>query len=137
MQKQSIGLLLLRIMVGWVFLSEGIQKFLYPATLGVGRFTKIGIPVPSIMAPFVGTVEIVCGTLLIVGLFTLLASVPLLGVISVAIVTTKVPMLLKQGFWAAMHEGRPDFCMVLGLVAILCLGAGSMSLDARRQPLAR
>jgi uncharacterized membrane protein YphA (DoxX/SURF4 family) len=91
MQKQSTGLLLLRIMVGWVFLSEGIQKFLYPATLGVGRFTKIGIPVPSIMAPFVGTVEIVCGTLLIVGLFTSLASVPLLGVISVAIATTKAP----------------------------------------------
>ncbi len=134
MRKQSIGLLLLRIFVGWVFLSEGIQKFLFPAALGVGRFTKIGIPAPSIMAPFVGTVEIVCGTLVILGLFTSLATVPLLGVISVAIATTKVPMLLKQGFWAAMHEGRTDFCMLLGLIAILCLGAGSISLDARRQP---
>ena len=137
MQKQSIGLLLLRILVGWVFLSEGIQKFLFPAALGVGRFMKIGIPAPSFMAPFVGTVEIVCGTLLIVGLFTALASVPLLCVISVAIATTKIPMLLKQGFWAAMHEGRTDFCMLLGLIAILCLGAGSLSLDARRHPRSR
>src|SRR5579862_1224782 len=128
MQKQSVGILLLRILVGWVFLSEGIQKFLFPAALGVGRFTKIGIPAPSVMAPFVGAVEIVCGTLLIVGLFTKLASIPLLGVISVALATTKVPMLLKQGFWAAMHEARTDFCMLLGLIAILCLGAGSLSL---------
>lgn len=133
MQKQPIGLLLLRILVGWVFLSEGIQKFLYPAALGVGRFTKIGIPAPSIMAPFVGVVEIVCGTLLILGLFSALASVPLLIDISVAIATTKIPMLLKQGFWAAMHEARTDFCMLLGLIAILCLGAGSLSLDARRR----
>jgi len=132
MNKESLGLLLLRILVGWVFLSEGIQKFLFPAALGVGRFTKIGIPAPAVMAPFVGVVEIVCGTLLIVGLFTALATVPLLIDIAVAIATTKIPMLLKQGFWAAMHEARTDFCMLLGLVAIVCLGAGAVSLDARR-----
>lgn len=132
MTKESLGLLLLRILVGWVFLSEGIQKFLFPAALGVGRFTKIGIPAPAVMAPFVGVVEIVCGTLLIVGLFTALATVPLLIDIAVAIATTKIPMLLKQGFWAAMHEARTDFCMLLGLVAIVCLGAGAVSLDARR-----
>jgi len=132
MQKQSIGILLLRILVGWVFLSEGIQKFLFPAALGVGRFTKIGIPAPAAMASFVGVVEIVCGTLLILGFFTAVATLPLLIDIIVAIATTKVPLLLKQGFWAAMHEGRTDFCMLLGLVAIFCLGAGSLSLDARR-----
>ena len=132
MNKESLGLLLLRILVGWVFLSEGIQKFLFPAALGVGRFTKIGIPAPAVMAPFVGVVEIVCGTLLIVGLFTALATVPLLIDIAVAIATTKIPILLKQGFWAAMHEARTDFCMLLGLVAIVCLGAGAVSLDARR-----
>jgi putative oxidoreductase len=133
MQKQSIGLLLLRVLVGWVFLSEGIQKFLFPTALGVGRFTKIGIPAAGVMAPFVGVVEIVCGTLLIAGLFTALAAVPLLVDIVVAIATTKIPMLAKQGFWAAMHEGRTDFCMLLGLVAIMCLGPGTLSLDARRR----
>ena len=133
-QRQAAwGLLLLRILVGWVFLSEGIQKFLYPAALGPGRFAKIGIPFPQIMAPFVGVVEIVCGTLLILGLFTMLAVVPLLIDILVAIATTKVPMLFNQGFWAAMHEGRTDFCMFLGLIAIALLGAGRLSLDARER----
>jgi uncharacterized membrane protein YphA (DoxX/SURF4 family) len=78
-------------------------------------------------------VEIVCGALLIVGLFTLAAVLPLLIDILVAIVTTKLPMLMKQGFWAAMHEGRTDFCMVIGLLAIALLGAGALSLDARRR----
>ncbi|MBV8631897.1 MAG: DoxX family protein [Silvibacterium sp.] len=137
MQRQSIGLLLLRVLVGWVFFSEGIQKFLFPAALGVGRFTNIGIPAPGVMAPFVGVVEILCGTLLIVGLFTVLATVPLLINIAVAIATTKFPMLLKLGFWAAMHEARTDFCMLLGLLAIACLGAGALSLDARRAPSGR
>ena len=131
--RLSSGILLVRILVGWVFLSEGIQKFLFPASLGAGRFAKIGIPVPQFTGPFVGVVEIVCGTLLIVGLFTTLATVPLLIDIAVAIATTKVPMLLKQGFWATMHEGRTDFCMLLGLIAIALLGAGGLSLDERRR----
>jgi putative oxidoreductase len=120
--RQAWGLLLVRILVGWVFLTEGIQKFLFPAALGVGRFTKIGIPAPQVMAPFVGAVEVVCGALVIVGVMTAWAAVPLLMVIAVAIATTKAPMLVHQGFWAAMHEGRTDFCMLLGLVAILLLG---------------
>jgi len=132
MNKDAIGKLLLRLLVGWVFLSEGIQKFLFPAALGVGRFVKIGIPLPGFFAPFVGAVEILCGSLLIVGLFTRLAAVPLLIDIAVAICSTKLPMLLKQGFWATMHEARTDFCMLLGLLAILSLGAGAFSLDARR-----
>jgi putative oxidoreductase len=131
-QQAAWGLLLLRLLVGWVFLSEGIQKFLYPAALGAGRFQKIGIPAAAFTGPFVGIVECVCGTLLIVGLFTALATIPLLIDIAVAIATTKVPLLLKQGFWAAMHEGRTDFCMLLGLVAILLLGAGGLSLDRWR-----
>lgn len=123
--------LLIRLMIGWVFLSEGIQKFLFPDTLGVGRFIKIGIPAPHFFAPFVGGVEIICGALLILGLLTGLAAIPLLSDISVAIVTTKIPMLAKSGFWSAMHEARTDYCMLLGLLFILIVGAGSLSLDAR------
>ncbi len=85
------------------------------------------------MAPFVGVVEIACGSLVILGLFTALAVLPLLIDILVAIATTKIPMFLKQGFWAAMHEGRTDFCMLLGLIAIALLGAGRFSLDATRR----
>lgn len=129
---QSAGILFIRLMIGWVFLSEGIQKFLFPDALGSGRFAKIGILWPQYTAPFVGVVEIVCGSLLILGLAAAWASVPLLIDIAVAIWTTKLPLYHKQGFWAAMHEGRTDFCMVLSLMAILCLGAGWYSLDARR-----
>src|ERR1041385_455875 len=83
---------LIRLIVGLVFFTEGIQKFLYPDTLGVGRFTKIGIPSPEIMAPFVGVVEIVCGALIVIGLLTRLASIPLIIDITLAIITTKIPM---------------------------------------------
>jgi uncharacterized membrane protein YphA (DoxX/SURF4 family) len=86
-----------RVIVGWVFLSEGIQKFLLPEALGAGRFAKIGIPSPEIMGPFVGVVEIVCGALLILGLCTRLAAIPLWIDISVAILSTKVPILLERG----------------------------------------
>ena len=125
------AVILVRALVGGVFLSEGIQKFLFPAALGVGRFTTIGIPAPQIMAPFVGVVETVCGLLVILGLVTRLAAVPLLIDILVAIATTKVPMLLKSGFWAAAHEARTDYCMLLGSIFLVAVGGGRWSLDAR------
>jgi len=124
------AIILVRLLVGGVFLSEGIQKFLYPAVLGVGRFAKIGIPAPQIMAPFIGVVEISCGLLLALGLLTRLAALPLLIDIVVAIATTKVPMLLKDGFWSMAHEGRTDYSMLLGLLFLLFVGAGRCSLDA-------
>jgi len=124
--------ILIRLLVGGVFLAEGIQKFLFPAALGVGRFIKIGIPAPQFFAPFVGVVEILCGALLIVGLFTRLATIPLIIDISVAIATTKVPMLFRAGFWATVHEARTDYCMLLGLVFLLLVGSGPFSIDQRR-----
>ena len=122
--------LLVRLLAGGVFLSEGIQKFLYPLELGTGRFIKIGIPAPDVMAPFVGVVEIVCGVLLIAGLLTRLAAVPLIVDITVAIWTTKIPILMKQGFWAMAHEARTDWCMLLGSVFLMLAGAGAWSIDA-------
>lgn len=122
--------ILIRLATGAVFLSEGIQKFLFPAALGVGRFTKIGIPDPEIMAPFVGVVEIGCGTLLMLGLLTRLATVPLIIDMLVAIATTKIPILLKSGFWAMAHEARTDFTMLLGCLFFLIVGAGRWSADA-------
>jgi putative oxidoreductase len=125
--------ILIRLLVGGVFLAEGIQKFLFPAALGAGRFIKIGIPAPQFFAPFVGIVEILCGALLIVGLFTRLAALPLIIDISVAIVMTKIPMLSRAGFWATVHEARTDYCMLLGLVFLLLVGSGPFSIDQRRK----
>lgn len=141
--RAPASVLLIRVMVGAVFLTEGIQKFLYPDELGVGRFIKIGIPAPEVMAPFVGVVEILCGGLLILGLLTRLAAVPLLINISTAIVSTKLPVLLGHGFWtftlaklprygllSMVHEARTDLSMLLGLLFLLIVGAGAWSADA-------
>ncbi len=135
---------LIRLVVGGIFLSEGIQKFLYPGENGVGRFTKIGIPAPEVMAPFVGVVEIACGTLILIGLLTRLATIPLIIDMLVAILSTKIPILLGHGFWGfslrtlpyygfwgMAHEARTDFAMLLGLIFLLIVGAGAWSLDAR------
>jgi putative oxidoreductase len=122
--------ILIRLIVGGVFLTEGIQKFLFPGELGVGRFVKIGIPVPEVMAPFVGVVEIVGGTLLLVGLLTRLATIPLIIDMLVAIGTTKIPILLKDGLWKTVHESRVDGSMLLGSIFLLVVGAGLWSLDS-------
>jgi putative oxidoreductase len=123
--------LLVRLIVGAVFLSEGVQKFLFPADLGVGRFLKIGIPSPDVMAPFVGVCEVVCGALILIGLLTRVASLVMTVNIGVAIATTKIPLLLSKGFWSFAHEARVDYAMLLGSIFLLIAGAGGISIDAR------
>jgi putative oxidoreductase len=129
--RTQAAILVIRLLVGAVFLLEGIKKFLFPEQWGAGRFTRIGIPAPHVMGPLVGTFEIVCGLLLILGLWTRLAAVPLLCVISTAIVTTKFPILLKSGFWSMEDAARTDYSMLMGLIFLLLAGSGSLSLDAR------
>ncbi len=140
--NKTRAIALIRLLVGWVFVVEGMLKFLLPDELGVGRFTTIGIPAPYVTGPFVGAVEIVCGTLVILGLFTRLAAIPLLIDISVAIISTKIPIWLGHGYWhfsvsklkhygllSMLHEARTDFSMLLGLIFLLVVGAGSWSFD--------
>ena len=139
------AVVLIRLLVGFVFFEEGIQKFLFPAVMGAGRFARIGIPAPNVMGPFVGLIEIACGALLVLGLLTRLATVPLLVDITVAIVSTKLPILLghgygpfalpqlsRYGFWSMASEARTDFAMLTGLLFLLCVGAGPWSLDVWR-----
>jgi uncharacterized membrane protein YphA (DoxX/SURF4 family) len=126
----------MRLLVGLVFLSEGIQKFLYPHQLGPGRFQRIGIPAATFFADLDGVIEIVCGTSIVVGLLTRFAAVPLLIDIIGAIVLTKVPELRPggflgvQGFWGMAHDARTDLSMLLGLIFLLWAGPGRWSLDA-------
>ena len=129
--------LLIRLLAGGVFFLEGIKKFLFPEQWGAGRFTHIGIPAPSILAPFVGVVEIVCGLLLLLGLLTRLASVPVIIDICVAIAMTKLPILLRAGFWPMEAEARTDYSMLLGLIFLLIAGPGPLSFDARLQTRAQ
>ena len=129
------AVILIRLLVGPVFLSEGIQKSLYPDQLGAGRFLKIGLPSPEILAPFVGGFEIFAGTLVLMGLLTRLAPIPLLVIMAVALITTKWPILVNQGFWAVAHEARTDWSMTLGALFLLLVGGGISSdgwIDAQR-----
>lgn len=123
-------MVLIRVAIGSVFLSEGLQKFLFPAELGVGRFTHIGIPYPAFTAPFVGVVEIACGILILLGFLVRLVAIALLFDMLVAIATTKFPLLLESGFWKMAHEARVDVSMLLGSLFCLLVGAGAWSLDA-------
>jgi putative oxidoreductase len=138
-------IILLRLMVGVIFVTEGILKFMYPDEFAAGRFARIGIPGAEVAGPFVGGIEILCGGLVLLGWFTRLAAFLLLIVISMAILSTKMPILLEHGFWGfslpkvshygvlgMLHEARTDLCMWLGLVSLLIAGAGNWSLDRWR-----
>ena len=144
-ETQASGwLILVRLMVGLVvFFPEGIQKLAFPAILGAGRFANIGIPYPDILGRLVGVVETVCGALITLGLLTRLAAVPLIVVMIVAILSTKIPILIghdfwifhvpkiaRYGFWSMMHEARDDFAMLLGSLYLLIEGGRKWSLDA-------
>jgi putative oxidoreductase len=122
--------ILIRLMVGAVFLSEGIQKFLFPADVGAGRFEKIGFSWPEATAQFVACFEIACGMLLLIGLVTRLAAIPLIAIMLTAISTTKIPILQESGFWKMAHDARTDWSMLLGSLYLLLVGAGRWSLDA-------
>jgi putative oxidoreductase len=128
--KVSSAIFAVRLMIGAVFFLEGIKKFLFVEQWGAGRFMRIGIPAPHVMGPFVGAVEIICGLLVLMGLRTSLAAIPLLVVICTAIVTTKIPILLKSGFWPMEAEARTDYSMLMGLIFLLLAGSGCLSLDA-------
>ena len=135
---------LVRAMAGGVFLSEGILKFVYP-NQGVGRFTKLGLPVPAFTATSVATLEIVGGLLLIFGLFTRCIAIPFIVEMVVAILATKVSLYLGTsplplppspptvGFWAVMHETRSDYAQILSSAFLLVVGPGAFSLDALLQ----
>ncbi len=139
---QSKATIIIRLMVGTVFLSEGIQKFLYPAMRGSGRFEGMGFPNPEFFAGFVGVFEILCGLMLVLGFLTRGAAIAMLVNMTVAIVVTKIPIAFGEsfgpfvlrdlntyGFWSMAHEIRTDFAMLLGSLFLLIKGAGRYSID--------
>jgi putative oxidoreductase len=129
----AASIVLIRLAVGTIFFAQGILKFIDP-NIGVVRFTKIGFPHPYFTAHFVGTFEIVCGLLVLLGLWTKAAAVPLLIVITTAIATTKIPELFRanQRFWYMVSDARTDSAMFCSLLFLIFVGGGAWSLDARR-----
>jgi putative oxidoreductase len=129
--EDSYRAMLVRLAVGLIFLTEGIQKHLFPELLGTGRFLTIGFSNPSFWAYFTGTFEIVCGSLILLGLITRLASVPLVIIMITAFITTKIPILINKGIWPWAHEYRTDFAMTLLLIYLLIYGSGGLSFDSK------
>ncbi len=140
----SRWVIFVRVMLAGVFISEGYLKLVDPAWLGAGRFAKIGIPWSDFTGPLVGWTELACGLLLALGLFSRLAAIPLIIVMIVAILSTKIPILLghdwwifslrkleRYGFFSMTHEGRLDYAMLLGAIFMLLTGSGRWSLDER------
>lgn len=123
--------IIIRLMVGLVFLTEGVQKLIFPAIRGAGRFEKIGLPSPDFLASFVGVFEAVCGAMILIGLLTRLAGIPTLIIMLVAIATTKIDFLINDGFWVMMHNSRTDWAMLLGSLFLVIKGGGSWSIDKK------
>lgn len=136
---------LIRLAVGLTFTSEGIQKFLFPAARGAGRLATIGMPWPEVLGPAVGATEVLCGALVLLGLATRLAAIPLACTMVVALASTKVPILVGRGvwmfaapspgkgtgLWSMLHESRTDIAMLMGTLFLLAVGAGPWSLDGK------
>lgn len=134
--------ILIRLMVGLVFFTEGIQKFLFPNSRGAGRFESMGFPNPEFFGPFVGGFEIIAGLLILFGFLTRVGALTTLIIMTVAIVVTKIPIIFGQsfgpfilrdlsniGFWSMAHEMRTDFAMWLGSLFLVIKGGGRWALD--------
>ena len=131
MAENNNSAILIRLTVGLIFLTEGIQKYLFPELLGTGRFTTIGFSNPAFWAYFTGTFEIICGILIILGLITRVTSIPLIIIMITAFISTKIPILVHKGFWPWAHEYRTDFAMTLLLIYLLIYGSGRWSVDSK------
>jgi len=135
----------IRLMAGWVFFWEGVIKFMF-VNQGVGRFAKLGMPVPDVLAPAIAVLEIVGGLALVAGFLTRPFAVLFIGEMIVAVLSTKISMYFgtsplplppvppQVGFWAVMHEWRSDIAQLACSVFLLLEGPGPWSLDAAVLP---
>lgn len=122
------GYFLVRVILGYVFLVAGLQKFIFPDAMGAERFAQMGFVCPEFTAYLVGFFEIACAVLILIGLVCRLATIPLIVIMSVAIVVTKVPRL-ELGFWPFAQALRLDLVMLFLAIFVLCNGADKLSLD--------
>jgi len=129
--ESDYKIIVMRIIVGLIFISEGILKYLMMQWLGPGRFTEIGFRDAFFWAYFTGAFEVICGILVLLGLLTRLASIPLLIIMITAFITTKLPILTTQGFWTFIHDYTTDFSLTLLLIMLIICGGGKWSIDLK------
>lgn len=123
--------IIIRLIVGIVFFSEGIQKFIFPDIRGAGRFLKIGLPFPDFLGYLVGSFETICGLFILLGLLSRIFSFPLIIIMLVAFISTKFPILINEGIFEFLHDSRTDLSMLLGSIFILIKGSGRFSIDQK------
>jgi putative oxidoreductase len=122
-------MIIIRLIVGLIFISEGIQKYLFLQIFGPGFFQEIGFDHAYFWAYFTGACEILSGIMILFGLLTRIASIPLLIVMVTAFITTKLPVLATKGFWSFLHEYNTDFALTMLLIMLLFYGGGKWSVD--------
>jgi putative oxidoreductase len=113
-----------RLTLGWIFFESGWGK-LHNLPKVIDFFTSLGVPSPQIAAPFSASMELVCGTLLLLGLATRLASLPLIVIMAVALWTAKRPDIASLSDLFGQEEYL-NICLLLWLGAY---GGGPISLD--------
>lgn len=116
--------LLARLAVGSIFVETGWGKL---SDLGpvIEFFRELGIPYPELQAPFVASVELVCGGLLVAGLLSRIAALPLIGTMVVAIATAQ---------WENVDSltallGLDEFVYIVIFAWIAVAGPGAVSVD--------
>ena len=117
--------LLARVSVGLVFVTTGWGK-LQNLDRVIEFFRSLGIPAPEYQAPFVAATELACGLLLVLGLGTRFAAVPLVVTMLVAIRTA----LWEELEGAIDLFGREEYLFIVLLAWVAVAGAGAVSLDA-------
>jgi putative oxidoreductase len=130
------GPTLARLTVGWIFVVSGWGK-LHNLDQVINYFGELGIPHPELQAPFASGTELVCGTLVLIGLFTRVAGVPLIITMVVAILTAQ----RDNVHGVADLFGLIEWCYIALLVWLGVAGPGPLSIDAllvrsaeRREP---
>src|ERR1700742_3539383 len=140
--RASSAVVLIRFYVGLIFVGEGVLKFLREDPLGPGRFIKAGIPGGEALAYLDGVFEIGCGLLILAGLLTRLATIPMIVDMVGALTITKVPLLWgnaplypqEGSIGGLFHEGRREIGCFAPSFFPPIVGAASLSLDARFGP---
>lgn len=119
--------LIARIAVGWVFVEAGWGK-LHNLENVTNYFRELGIPAPEIQAPMASVTELVCGALLMLGLFTRLAALPLIVVMCVAIWTAQHEYLTSAKSWSDLFA-LSEFLYIALLTWLAVYGGGFLSAD--------
>ena len=127
-RRTDLGLAVLRVAVGVIFLAHGAQKFFeYTLPGTAGAFTQMGVPFPALAAPAIAAIELVGGAALIAGLFTRAAA----ALLALDILGALLLVHARAGFFAPNGIEFP-LALFAASVALALTGTGRYGLDTLR-----